>query len=213
MSEPLDARERAELCDLFEELGPDAPTLCEGWTTADLAAHLVVRERDPRSGPGIVLGGRVAAFERYTEKLMERAKQRGYPWLVGKVRSGSPIGPFMVPKLRTLLNFQEYVVHLEDVRRANGLGPRTGRPDLDAQVWALLRRGARMQVRNVKGFGVDLRWGDEVIAARTGDPRATIAGEPVDILLFLFGRKGAAQVEVTGDLDAVAAVNAAKMGI
>ena len=46
--------ERSELCDLLVDLGPDEPTLCEGWTTADLAAHLVVRERRPDSGPGIV---------------------------------------------------------------------------------------------------------------------------------------------------------------
>ena len=32
--------ERQQLCDLFEEVGPDQDTLCEGWTTAHLAAHL-----------------------------------------------------------------------------------------------------------------------------------------------------------------------------
>ena len=47
MPHPLDARERAQVCLRFDELGPDAPTLCEGWTTFDLAAHLVVRERNP----------------------------------------------------------------------------------------------------------------------------------------------------------------------
>ncbi len=47
MTLDIDQRERAELCDLFDELGPDAPTLCGDWTTADLAAHLVVRERNP----------------------------------------------------------------------------------------------------------------------------------------------------------------------
>ena len=76
-STPLDARERAELCDLFDELGPSAPTLCEGWATEDLAAHLVVRERDPRSMPGIIKpGGR---FGRKTEALMAKEKARGYP--------------------------------------------------------------------------------------------------------------------------------------
>ena len=49
MSAPIDVRERLELCDLLLELGPDAPTLCEGWTTADLAAHLVLREHFHRS--------------------------------------------------------------------------------------------------------------------------------------------------------------------
>ncbi|MGD0448569.1 MAG: maleylpyruvate isomerase family mycothiol-dependent enzyme [Candidatus Dormibacteria bacterium] len=47
MAEPIDAQERRELCDLLIQVGPDAPTLCEGWTTSDLAAHLVLRERFP----------------------------------------------------------------------------------------------------------------------------------------------------------------------
>ncbi len=46
--------ERQTLSQLFDQLGPDAPTLCSGWTTLDLAAHLVVRERRPDSGPGLV---------------------------------------------------------------------------------------------------------------------------------------------------------------
>src|SRR5690606_24047731 len=35
--------ERHALADLLMAVGPDAPTLCAGWTTAHLAAHLVVR--------------------------------------------------------------------------------------------------------------------------------------------------------------------------
>ena len=35
--------ERAALCILLDKTGPDAPTLCEGWRTSDLAAHLVLR--------------------------------------------------------------------------------------------------------------------------------------------------------------------------
>ena len=53
--------ERGRLCDLLLVVGPDHPTLCEGWTTADLAAHLVIRERKPLAGPGIVAGGRRCA--------------------------------------------------------------------------------------------------------------------------------------------------------
>ena len=32
------------------------PPLCEGWTTRDLAAHLVVRERRPDALPGLMFG-------------------------------------------------------------------------------------------------------------------------------------------------------------
>lgn len=47
--------ERHALCDLFMEVGPDAPTLCGEWTTRDLAAHLVVRESRPDAAAGILL--------------------------------------------------------------------------------------------------------------------------------------------------------------
>jgi uncharacterized protein (TIGR03083 family) len=38
-------RERVLFADLLARVGPDEPTLCAGWTTRDLAAHIVVRER------------------------------------------------------------------------------------------------------------------------------------------------------------------------
>ncbi|HEX7097181.1 MAG TPA: TIGR03085 family metal-binding protein [Acidimicrobiales bacterium] len=215
---PLDQREREQLCDLLLELGPDAPTLCEGWTTADLAAHLVVRERDPRSMPGIVMPQR---FGSYTEKLMARQKAKGYAATVQRVRAGGPLVPWRIPKLRMLLNFNEYVVHHEDVRRANGMGPRTDRPDLDGEVWSMLRRGAKLMTRNVRGAGLVLRRADarissDEIVARTprdGGPSATLTGAPVELLLYLFGRRGAAQVELSGPPDAVAAVEQASFGI
>ena len=46
--------ERAALCDLFDVRGPGAPTLCEGWLTHDLAAHLWIRETDPIGVSGMV---------------------------------------------------------------------------------------------------------------------------------------------------------------
>lgn len=210
MPEPLDARERRELCDLMEELGPDAPTLCEGWTTLHLAAHLVVRERDPRSGPGIVLGGR---FEALLDRLMARAMERGYPRLVEQVRNGPPLGPFAVPGLRKLLNLNEYVVHHEDVRRANGLGPRTDRDDLQDAVWRLLRPGARLMLRKVKGATVRVTRGEgQSVAVGTG-PEVSLSGDPVELLLYLQGRRSAAVVEMSGEESAMAALRAASLGI
>ena len=209
MPEPLDARERRELSDLFEELGPDAPTLCEGWTTADLAAHLVVRERHPTAAGGIL----IAALEPRTEQFMEREKAGGYARLVDRVRNGPPIGPFAVPFLRTLLNLQEYVVHHEDVRRANGQGPRTDRPDLDDALWGNLRRGARFLLRRVHGARVRLQrpCGDSVATGH--GPEVVVTGEPVDLVLYLFGREGAAQVEITGDLEAQAILARSPKGV
>ena len=68
---PPQQAERAALCDLFLRVGPDAPTLCEGWATDDLATHLVIRERKPLSGPGLVMGGAAA---RMTERILARTK-------------------------------------------------------------------------------------------------------------------------------------------
>src|SRR5579875_2067067 len=79
--------ERQALCDLLEDKGPLAPTLCEGWTTADLAAHLFVREYQPWYGIGILL----PPLAGLTSRGMDDAKrQLGYGKLIEKVRSGPP---------------------------------------------------------------------------------------------------------------------------
>jgi uncharacterized protein (TIGR03085 family) len=209
--EPLDARERRELCDLLGDLGPDAPTLCEGWTTLDLAAHLVVRERRPTAAPGLLLGG---PFTRLLDRATERELARGYTAVVERVRNGPPPGPFAVPRLRTLLNLNEYAVHHEDVRRANGSGPRTDRPDLQEALWPILRRGARLLLRSVtKEATVRLEGtGGEAVELGTG-PMAVVTGEPLELSLFLFGRKGVAAVELSGDPAAIEVLRKASLGV
>ena len=80
----LAQQERETLSDLLLEHGPDAPTLCEGWDAADLAAHLVVRERRPDSGPGLVWPPLAA----YTEKVRRSARDRmTWDQLVSTVRA------------------------------------------------------------------------------------------------------------------------------
>src|ERR1700742_677505 len=103
MGEPIDERERRELCGLMSELGPDAPTLCEGWTTLDLTAHLVLREH----------------FKRWRDERLAQEKAKGLPPLLDRLRRGAPLFPWRVPYVRTLMNGTEYFIHLEDVRRAN----------------------------------------------------------------------------------------------
>lgn len=214
-----DQRERAALCDLFLELGPDAPTLCGDWATADLAAHLVVRERNPLAAPGILLGGR---FEGTTEKLMERELDRhGYESVVERVRTGPPLGPMALRPVGRMANTIEYVVHHEDVRRPAGLGPRPDDEPLQRAVWGLLRRGARLLVAPGRLGGTSLRlvWpGAEPVQAsgRSGgaeDGGAVLTGDPVEVLLYLYGRRQVADVTLTGDEAAVAKVEAAGFGI
>src|SRR5689334_20030054 len=128
--------ERAELADLFQALGPDAPTLCSGWTTADLAAHLVVRERRPDSLPGI----RLSALAPWTERVRVGARDRGYDRLISELRSGPPrLSPFGLPGVDGLANSVEMFVHHEDVRRAqDGWEPRPLDPSVHKALWRTL---------------------------------------------------------------------------
>ena len=121
MTGPLfDAAERAQLSDLLDELGPEAPTLLAPWTTRDMAAHLVLRERDPLAGPGLVLPG---AWGRLAERRRRALALRDFAWLVATFRSGPPPGVFRSGWVRRLLSLNEFFVQHEDVRRANGRGP------------------------------------------------------------------------------------------
>ncbi len=211
----LDLRERRELCDLFDRLGPDAPTLCEGWTTADLAAHLVVRERDPLGAPGILLEGRLGPvgdkLGAVTSAHMARELERGYPAVVERVRTGPP-PPLSFAPVRSRVNLGEYVIHHEDVRRANGQGPRTDVADLDAEVWKLLKPLSGLLLRKAKPVGVVLRTidGQEAHAVK-GTPRVVVTGGVIDLLLFCYGRD--AEVTFDGPDEAVAAVQATSFGI
>jgi uncharacterized protein (TIGR03085 family) len=208
---PLDARERSELCDLFLAVGPDAPTLCEGWSTLDLAAHLVIREHDPRSGLAILGGERFAKLE---HSLMDNARSQGYERLVDRLRAGPPPVPWRLPLLRQAFNLTEWFVHHEDVRRPAGRPPRSDRPDLDATLWTMLRRTSRLMLRNVRGAGVALAApGFGEVPARGPGPSVRLTGGPQELMLYLNGRRSAARVEVTGPDEARTIVETAPLGI
>jgi len=199
--------ERAALCDTLEEQGPDAPTLCEGWTTADLAAHLVARERRPDAGPGLIVGG---AFARHTERVMNDQKAKGYDWMIARLRSGPPFPMNVGPG--ALVNVNENWIHHEDVRRANGHDPRPLDPEVDATFWKLLRMagfGLRKVPVGVEAVTPDGR--HRVL--HKGTPSVTIAGDAPEIAFYCSGRRDAAVVELTGPDDAVAALRRSSLGI
>jgi uncharacterized protein (TIGR03085 family) len=209
----LDAQERSELCDLFDELGPSGLTLIEGWTAHDLAAHLVLRERDPVAGPCLVLPG---SFERFAERRRARlARDQNFTWLVARIRSGPPIGFFRIGWVRALANLNEFFVHHEDVRRANGRGPRSLTPAMDAALWRNVRRGSRFLSRRLRGCGLEIEWAGagERATVQAGEPMARLIGLPGELLLYIFGRQSAAQVEVSGAPDVVAAVQRTHFGM
>ncbi len=206
MASDTDAqRERQELCDLFVELGPEAPTLCEGWTTRDLAAHLVVRERRPDSGPGIVwppLAG-------YTERVRVAARNRmTWPELIEAVRGGPP---GLLRPLDPAMNTVEFFIHVEDVRRAQpGWEPRAIPPSLTEALWK--RVGARGMAKKV-GATVELSAPGRAPKVAGSGPAVTIDGEPGEHTMFGAGRQGAARVEVDGDPTVAERLRTASLGI
>lgn len=198
--------EREDICNLMLEVGPDAPTLDEGWAVLDLAAHLVARERDLWSGPGLVLGGPLAKL---TELARRRRRRQGLERLVSILRRGEP-AVFRLAPAGAQLN--EFFIHHEDVRRAGGLPPRTDRPDLDEALVGLVRGSARLLLRNFDG-GVDLIWNGGVVYRTGPEPRVEIVGSPGEFLLYLSGRRQAAEVELGGDPAAVAALEQASLEV
>ncbi len=201
----LAQQERNTLCDLFVEYGPGAPTLCEGWSAADLAAHLVVRERRPDSGPGLVwlrLAG-------YTDKV-RRAERDRTPWesLIEKVRRGPPalLRPFDGP-----MNTVEFFIHVEDVRRAReGWQPREISPELADALWK--RVGPGGMAKKVRATVVITSPGRADKRSGSG-PGLTLAGDPGELTMFGAGRQGAARVEITGDATLADELRAAKLGV
>jgi uncharacterized protein (TIGR03085 family) len=208
----FDAVERARICDLFTELGPEAPTLLESWTTHDLAAHLVVREHDPLAGPGLVLPG---VWGRFAERRRRLLARQDFAELVATIRSGAPPGFFRIGWVRRVPNLNEFFVHHEDVRRADGRAPRTNGQAMDEALWHNVRYGAWFLARRLRGVGLELRWmgSSETMRARRGQAPVSVTGSPGELLLYLFGRQGAAQVEVSGPAAAVEALRRARLGM
>jgi uncharacterized protein (TIGR03085 family) len=212
MAKFFDAVERAQLCDSFDELGPGAPTLLDPWTTRDIAAHLVLRERDPLSGPGLVLPG---AWSRVAQRRQDALALTDFARLTAALRSGPPRGFFRIGWVRRVPSLNEFFVHHEDVRRANGRGPRTHEPAMDEALWHNVVCGRRFLARRLHGVGLQLQWAGttRTVRARRGEPAALIAGPPGELLLYLFGRQGAAHVDLTGTEAAVEAVRRARFGM
>ena len=210
---PFDAQERLALCDLFDELGADAPTLLEGWAA----------ETSPPTSccvSAISLPAPVSFFRavrRFAERRRARlANTAEFGWLVARIRSGPPPGFFRIGWVRSFPSLNEFFVHHEDVRRANGLGPRdTLTPAFQAALWRNVRRGSRYLSRRLRGAGLEIAWAgtDQRMTVRNAEPTARLSGLPGELLLYLFGRKAAARIEVLGSAQAVAMVRAAHFGM
>jgi len=202
--------ERAAICDEFERVGPDKPTLCTGWNTRDLLAHLLVRERQPWAAPGIV----VPALAPVVERAMRGFANTAWQEMIDQLRAGAPAwSPYRIGKLDAIANGAEFFVHHEDVRRGEpGWEPRPPDPARDGQLWELLARMGRLLFRRSPSGIVVSRPSGEQQVIKTGPGVVTIIGEPGELVLTAFGRK-AARVQFEGEPTVVEAVASASRGL
>ena len=190
--------ERQGLCDTFERVGPDAPTLCSPWLTRDLAAHLVVRERRPDVSAGILIplmAGRL-------EKVQNGYAAWEWPRLVNEVRTGPPAwSPASLAPVNEMMNTAEFFVHHEDVLRGGTEWTARELPvDLETALWGIVSRVARLQLARSR-VGVLLvapGFGERQAHQKTSRGTDVVTGSPGELLLYSFGRRGVAQVDTTG---------------
>jgi uncharacterized protein (TIGR03085 family) len=205
--------ERLLLCDELDRLGPDRPTLCGGWQTRDLAAHLVIREARPDLAAGLVLPFLAGRLER------EQRRMAGgdYATLVDRVRHGAPAwNPMSLARVDEAVNLVELFVHHEDARRAQpGWEPREVSAELQAALWSMLRRSARLTFRRCPTGIVLIGEGQGRYAAKLPDEHGTVVvrGTPAELVLQAYGRTSVARVELEGDADDIAALQQADLRV
>ncbi|MFJ6808876.1 maleylpyruvate isomerase family mycothiol-dependent enzyme [Streptomyces anulatus] len=181
--------ERAALTDDLARLDPgqwDAPSLCEGWTVRDVAAHLVDAARTTRIG---FVAGLVRArfdFDRQNARGVERERGASPQETLERLRRVASRTTTPPAPLDTRL--VEEVVHGEDIRRAVGLV----RPyPQEAVVRAL-----RLQARTPASFGgakelvarVRLTATDADLSIGEGPD---VTGPALSLLLAVSGRRAA----------------------
>jgi uncharacterized protein (TIGR03085 family) len=202
--------ERADLCDLFDQVGPDAPTLCRGWDSHALAAHLWIRENDPLGASGIV----AKPLSGLNERRMAEVRQRWeFSELVDRIRHGpARFSVFAIPGVDEGANTTEFFVHHEDVRRA-GDQPQTAR-DLGSEVeewmWRRLKLLARAWFRRVPIGLVLERLGSadaggepDTIRAVSGASIVTLVGQPSELVLYAHGRASVAEIKLIGEPESI----------
>ena len=208
--------ERRELCELFLAVGPDAPTLCGDWTTRDLAAHLVMRERRPDGAAGIL----VSAFADYAAKVQASIAAMEWTELVDQVRTGPPIWmPTKLGAIDKLVNTVEFYVHHEDVRRAgDDWTSRELDDELVNALTTMVARAGRMLTRS-SSVGIVLEPTDPQNAPMTpivtnkAVPSVSVRGPIGELVLFVYGRQAHADVELLGNDADVETVRNASFGV
>jgi uncharacterized protein (TIGR03085 family) len=208
--------ERSALAQALADAGPDAPTLCEGWRSRHLAAHVVLREHAPLVAAGVLVPALAGRGERAISALASTATApTGYAALVGRVAAGPPPWSPM-SWAGEAINLLEMFVHTEDVRRGAGqVAPLDLAPAHEQALWHRLVRSAPLLYRSARvGVVLVVPGGPRraVRSARGDAGTVVVRGDVGELLLHAFGRGDAARVHVLGDPLDVAALARATAG-
>ena len=193
------AAERAQLAQLFHRVGPDAPTLCEGWSTRDLAAHLYVRENKFPISIEIW-----APFSWRLDDAMDAQCTRDFDELVDDWAAGpSKRSPRYY--LDGVMNTAEHFIHHEDVRRGRGeVTPREFSRVVEADLMKAARMMGQMALSSSEVPVVltpqnhpPVTLGGKRGVVAKGDRVVRVSGDPGELLLWVTGRD-AVQVDIDG---------------
>jgi uncharacterized protein (TIGR03085 family) len=191
-------------------VGPSAPTLCSGWDSHHLAAHLCQRE----SNPFALL--RTALTTSPPSGLDDLVDSSDFTELVDSLRRGpSSLSVFALPQVDRLTGALEFFVHHEDVRRAEPGWTARDLPDHSQdEIWSLLRWAAKVVMRR-SPVGAELARSDtqQSVTAAKGPDRVLVRGLPSELALFAFGRKEVARVDLDASPHAAEAIRHARFGL
>ena len=205
----LAKRERVAISQLLRKLGPEAPTLCEGWSSFDLLVHLVSRETRPDAAIGLV----VPALSSYTSKVAQDIKSRGFENLITEFEQGPKTTSFFaLPGVDNLVNSFEFLIHHEDLLRGQpDYSPRNLDEDDKKLIWKRFTQAGKLLMRKAK-VGIIAQSGQGTYTIKSGNSCVTMKGEVIDLLLFAYGRKAHVNIEFEGEESAIRILKETKFG-
>lgn len=206
--------ERAALVDALITAGPDGPTLCEGWRSRHLAAHVVLRESTVLAAAGIAVPPLAGRTEQLTRSLGDRARTPdGYAALVERIRTGPPRW-HPTGWAGDASQLVELFIHAEDVRRGGPQGdqvePRERRPEQDAALWRGLVRLAGHLYRSSRPVVLEDGTGRRHVVGSLAKDPVVLRGAPGELLLHAYGRTAVAHVTLDGTAEALTTFHAAR---